>query len=169
MDNKKEELHNLRHSLAHLLAAAVLEIYPDAKRTIGPSIDDGFYYDFEFSSPVSDKDLPKIEKRMREIFKNWESFNQEEKNIEEAKKYFKDNSYKLELIDEIVQKGENITFYTSGNFTDLCRGGHLKNPSKEIDPEGFKLDRIAGAYWRGNEKNKMLTRIYGLAFENKEK
>ncbi|HNW71916.1 MAG TPA: threonine--tRNA ligase [Candidatus Paceibacterota bacterium] len=165
---KEDKLHNLRHSLAHLLAAAVLELYPDTKNTIGPSVEDGFYYDFEFSSPISDKDLPKIEKKMREILKSWKEFNHEEKIEQEAKEYFKENEYKIELINDILNKGEKITFYTCGKFTDLCRGGHVENPAKEISPDSFKLDRVAGAYWRGDEKNKMLTRIYGLAFENKE-
>src|SRR3989338_8781366 len=164
-----DKLHNLRHSLAHLLAAAVLEIYPNTKNTIGPSIEDGFYYDFDFVSPISDKDLPKIEKKMREILKSWKEFKGEKKTEKEAKEYFKKNEYKIELIDEIVGKVEKITFYTCGQFTDLCRGGHLENPNKEIEPDSFKLDRVAGAYWRGDEKNKMLTRIYGLAFETKEK
>ena len=175
-----DKQHNLRHSLAHLLAAAVLEMYPDTKNTIGPSIEDGFYYDFEFSSPISDKDLPKIEKKMREILKSWKAFESEEKTKEEAKEYFKNNEYKLELIDEIANKKEVITFYTCGKpapsgaegsrsgFTDLCRGGHLENPKEEIAEGSFKLDRVAGAYWRGDEKNKMLTRIYGLAFSTKE-
>ncbi len=165
---KINELHSLRHSLAHLLAAAVLELYPGTLHTIGPSIEDGFYYDFEFKSPVSDKDLPKIEKKMKEILPAWKEFIREEKSEKEAKKYFKDNPYKLELIDEISEKGEKITFYACGGFTDLCRGGHLENPSKDIALGSFKLDRVAGAYWRGDEKNKMLTRIYGLAFESKE-
>ncbi|MFA6273924.1 MAG: threonine--tRNA ligase [Candidatus Paceibacterota bacterium] len=163
-----DKLHNLRHSLAHLLAAAVLEIWPDTKVTLGPPIDDGFYYDFEFKSPISDKDLPKIEKKMKEVLKTWKNFEVEEKTAEEALKYFKGNEYKTELINEIKNKGEKITFYTAGKFTDLCRGGHLENPSKEIKSDCFKLDRVAGAYWRGDEKNKMLTRIYGLAFETKE-
>ena len=161
-----DKLHNLRHSLAHLLAAAVLEMYPETKVTLGPPIDDGFYYDFDFKSPISDKDLPKIEKKMREILKTWKEFSVEEKTFDEAKKYFSGNEYKTELIDGL--KDEKITLYTSGKFTDLCRGGHMENPSKEISPDCFKLDRVAGAYWRGDEKNKMLTRIYGLAFENKE-
>lgn len=165
---KEDRLHNLRHSLAHLLAAAVLEMYPGTKNTIGPSIEDGFYYDFDFSTPVSDKDLPKIEKKMKEILKSWKEFESEEKSEKEAKEHFKKNEYKAELIDEIVGKGEKITFYTCGKFTDLCRGGHLENPAKEIDADSFKLDRVAGAYWRGDEKNKMLTRIYGLAFATKE-
>jgi len=164
-----DKLHNLRHSLAHLLAAAVLEMYPDTKNTIGPSIEDGFYYDFDFKNLISDKDLPKIEKKMKEILKSWKEFQKEEKTEKEAKEYFKKNEYKIELIDEIKGKGEKITFYTCGKFTDLCRGGHLENPAKEIKSDSFKLDRVAGAYWRGNEKNKMLTRIYGLAFETKEK
>ena len=163
-----DKLHNLRHSLAHLLAAAVLELYPDTKNTIGPSIEDGFYYDFEFSSPISDKDLSKIEKKMREILKSWKEFESAEKTTEEAKEHFAKNEYKIELINEIVDKGEKITFYTCGKFTDLCRGGHLENPKEEIKEGSFKLDRVAGAYWRGDEKNKMLTRIYGLAFETKE-
>ncbi len=178
-----DKLHNLRHSLAHLLAAAILEIYPDTKNTIGPSIENGFYYDFDFQTPgVKNSptpgvtDLPKIEKKMREILKSWKEFQSEEKTVKEAKEHFKKNEYKIELIDEIKNKGEKITFYTCGKltpsksgFTDLCRGGHLENPSKEIKLDSFKLDRIAGAYWRGDEKNKMLTRIYGLAFETKEK
>jgi len=163
-----DKLHNLRHSLAHLLAAAVLEIRKEAKLTIGPTIENGFYYDFDLNSPISDKDLPKIEKKMKEILRSWKEFESEEKSEKESKKYFKDNVYKLELIDEIVGKKEKITFYTCGGFTDLCRGGHLENPAKEINPDAFKLDRVAGAYWRGDEKNKMLTRIYGLAFETKE-
>ncbi len=162
------KLHELRHSLAHLLAAAVLEMYPDTKNTIGPSIEDGFYYDFEFSSPISDKDLPKIEKKMREILKSWKAFESAEKTKDEAKEYFDNNEYKKELIEEIVGKGEKITFYTCGHFTDLCRGGHLENPKEEIADGSFRLDRVAGAYWRGDEKNKMLTRIYGLAFSTKE-
>jgi len=163
-----EKLHNLRHSLAHLMAAAVMEIYPDTKTTIGPVIENGFYYDFDLKSPVSDKDLPRIEKKMREILKTWEKFTHEEKTQKEALKYFENNEYKKELINEIKDKDEKITFYTCGKFTDLCRGGHLENPAKEIKADSFKLDRIAGAYWRGDEKNKMLTRIYGLAFETKE-
>ena len=173
-----DKLHNLRHSLAHLLAAAVLEMYPDTKNTIGPSIEDGFYYDFDFTSTkqgeggipfhLSDKDLPKIEKKMREILKSWKAFESEEKTKEEAEKHFDNNEYKKELIEEIAGKGEKITFYTCGKFTDLCRGGHLENPKEEIAEGTFKLDRVAGAYWRGDEKNKMLTRIYGLAFSTKE-
>jgi threonyl-tRNA synthetase len=158
----------LRHSLAHLLAAAVIELYPDTKATIGPAINNGFYYDFEFSKPISDKELPKIEKKMREILKTWTGFSHKEVSSKEAKAFFRNNQYKHELVDEIVAKGEKLTFYTCGTFTDLCRGGHVNHPSKDIPPNSFKLTRTAGAYWRGNEKNKMLTRVYGLAFESKE-
>ena len=163
-----DKLHNLRHSLAHLLAAAVIELWPDTLVTIGPVIENGFYYDFEMKSPISDKDLPKIEKKMKELLKTWKGFTVEEKTFDEAKKYFTDNVYKTELIDGLKDKDEKITFYTSGSFTDLCRGGHIENPKEDISADAFKLDRIAGAYWRGDEKNKMLTRIYGLAFKNKE-
>ncbi len=162
-------ISNYRHTLAHLLASAVLETYPDAKPTIGPAIDNGLYYDFDFSSPISDEDLPALEKKMRSLLKDWKEFTHEEVTEEKAKEKFKGNAYKLELIEEIVKKGEKITLYTCGGFTDLCRGGHLENPSREIQPDSFKLTHIAGAYWRGSEKNKMLTRIYGLAFESKEK
>lgn len=161
-----QELEHIRHSLAHLLAAAVLRIWPDTKNTIGPAVDNGFYYDFEFSNPINDKDLAKIEKKMRETLKDWKAFEAKEVTADEAREYFKNNPYKLELIDEIANKGEKITLYTSGRYTDLCRGGHVED-AQTINPESFKLDRVAGAYWRGDEKNKMLTRIYGLAFETK--
>src|SRR3989344_3620284 len=163
-----EELAPIRHTLAHLLASSVLELYPDAKRTIGPAIDNGFYYDFEFTNPINDKDLGKIEERMRSLLKNWVKFTHEEVSAQTARDHFANNPYKLEMIDEIVSKGEKITLYTSGTFTDLCRGGHVDNPSKDIKPDSFKLTHIAGAYWRGDGKNKMLTRIYCLAFESKE-
>ena len=159
-------LENLRHTLAHLLAAAVLEHYPHAKRTIGPVIDNGFYYDFDFSGgdKPGDDDLKKIQTTMRKTFGSWTSFEHQEVSPEEAREMFKDNPYKLELISEIQERGEKITLYTFGKFTDLCRGGHLDNPAKEIDPDGFKLTTVAGAYWRGDERNAMLTRIYGFAF-----
>lgn len=156
-----------RHTLAHLLAAAVLEHYPDTKLTLGPAIDTGFYYDMEFSKPLTDADLPKIEKTMKKLLSEWKEFTHKEVSVDEAREIFVKNPYKLELIEEIAEKGEKITLYTCGRFTDLCRGGHSGNPAEEIDAESFKLDKIAGAYWRGDEKNKMLTRIYGLAFENK--
>ncbi len=160
-----------RHSLAHLLARAVLNIYPDSLPTLGPAIDTGFYYDFDFKTPFREGDLVKIEAEMKKILPIWNGFSHKEVSFEEAKEYFKDNIYKLELIEEINKKGEKITLYTVGSganeFTDLCRGGHIEDVSK-IPSDSFKLEKIAGAYWRGNEKNKMLTRIYGLAFESKE-
>ncbi len=164
---KTEELEHMRHSLAHLLAAAVLELYPDAKRAIGPTIENGFYYDFEFSSPISEKDLHPIENAMRELLHTWRQFEEVKETAKSARERYADNSYKLELVDEIVSKDEKITSYKSGEFIDLCRGGHVKD-AKEIKPDSFKLTHLAGAYWRGDEKNKMLTRIYGLAFPTKK-
>lgn len=161
-----EELQNTRHSLAHLLAAAVMQLYPDAKRTIGPAIDNGFYFDFEFATPISDEDLPKIEAKMREILPTWSTFERSELTADEAKKEYPNNPYKHELIDEFTADGSTVSFYKSGDYWDLCRGGHAEN-MQQIDPESFKLTKLAGAYWRGDEKNKMLTRIYGLAFATK--
>jgi threonyl-tRNA synthetase len=163
---QNEELQNLRHSLAHLLAAAVMELWPDTKRTIGPAIDDGFYYDFEFTHPISDDDLPVIEARMRALLPSWTGFTRREVSADEAREAYKGNPYKRELIDEFANQGQTLTFYTSGSYTDLCRGGHADNMSA-IDPASFKLTKVAGAYWRGNEKNPMLTRIYGYAFSSK--
>ena len=165
---KDEDIGVLRHSLSHLLAAAVLEVYPNALPTLGPAIENGFYYDFDFKDrKITDSELPVIEKKMRDILKTWDKFEGRETTQEEALILYKDNPYKKELINEIAGKGEKITLYTSGKFTDLCRGGHIKS-AKNIKPDSFKLDKIAGAYWRGDEKNQMLTRIYGLAFNDKK-
>lgn len=161
-------MEHTRHSLAHLLGAAVMELYPDAQLTLGPAIDDGFYYDVKFANSLSSDDLPKIEKKMRDILPSWKTVTHKEVTKEEALEYYKGNIFKEELINEIAERGEKITLYTMGSFVDLCRGGHTDDLS-QIDPESFKLDRIAGAYWRGSEKNPMLTRIYGLAFESKTK
>ncbi len=160
----EQNLMNQRHSLSHLLAAAVLEIYPDAKVTLGPPIDNGFYYDFKFSSPVSNDDLKKIQKKMLELLPKWTEFTSKEVSADEAREFFSGNEFKLELINEIEKTGEKITLYTCGGFTDLCKGGHIENLSS-IDKKSFELSKVAGAYWRGDEKNPMLTRIYGLAFE----
>ncbi len=162
----KEINAHLRHSTAHLLAAAVMELWPDTKRTIGPAIDNGFYFDFEFSTPISEKDFPKIEQKMHEIAKQWQSFEKYELTKDEALAEFKDNPYKKELIEEFTQNGEKVTFYRSGNYWDLCKGGHIANPKEQL--KYFKLLKLAGAYWRGNEKNTMLTRIYGTAFTSKD-
>lgn len=161
-------LEHKRHTLAHLLAAAVMELYPDTKRTIGPAIDTGFYFDFEFSKPISENDFSILEKKMRELLPAWTSFTRSELTAEEAKKEYPGNQYKHELIDEFTQDGSKVSFYKSGNYSDLCRGGHVENPAKEITDGSWKLDRLAGAYWRGDEKNTQLTRIYGLAFDTKE-
>lgn len=166
MNKNSEELNQIRHSCAHLLAASVMELYPDAKNTIGPAIETGFYYDFDFKNTISEEDLSEIEAKMAEILPFWDHFEHREVSEDEAKEIYKDNPYKLELIEEIAKKGEKITLYKSGDFEDLCRGGHSENPSKEIG--AFKLLNLAGAYWRGDEKNKMLTRIYGTAFPNKQ-
>ncbi len=160
------ELDNLRHSAAHLLAAAIMKMWPNTKRAIGPSIEDGFYFDFEFEEPISEKDFPKIEKTMKQIVKTWDGFERHELSADDAKKEYPGNPYKHELIDEFSGKGEKLTFYKSGDYWDLCRGGHVDNPKKEL--QHFKLLSIAGAYWRGSEKNKMLTRIYATAFPTKE-
>ncbi len=168
--NPNQNLVNIRHTLAHLLAASVLELYPDAKPTIGPVIDNGFYYDFEFApeNKPTEKELKDIEKKMRKLLPSWKTITSEEVTADKAHEIFNGNQYKLELVDEIVGKKEPITLYTSGTFTDLCRGGHAENPAKEIASDSFKLTRLAGAYWRGSEKNAMLTRIYGLAFGSKK-
>jgi len=163
---QKDDLFCLRHTASHLLAAAVCELYPDAKRTIGPVVENGFYYDFDFKEPISDKDLKAIEKKMREIAKTWGDYTKYEKSPEEAKEILKDNEYKCELIDEFAEQGEEISFYQHGDFSDLCEGPHINEANKNL--RNFKLLSVAGAYWRGDEKNKMLTRIYGTAFFTKE-
>jgi len=170
-----ENLENIRHSLSHIMAAVILDLYPKTKLGIGPAIDNGFYYDFLFTKPLEEKDLAIIESKMKELIAQKQKFTK--KNITKlvAKKLFsakggsasggKDQPFKLELIKELP--GKIVSIYTNGNFTDLCKGPHVKS-SEEIDPKAFKLTKLAGAYWKGNEKNKMLTRIYGLAF-NTEK
>lgn len=143
--------------------------------TLGPAIDNGFYYDIDFSTGEApgDDDLKSIQKQMRKMLSAWTSFDHKEVSADEARAVFANNKFKLELIDEIVAKGETITLYTAGagtkaEFTDLCRGGHSENPAEEIAADSFKLDKVAGAYWRGSEENPMLTRIYGLAFDSAE-
>src|SRR3989344_4813135 len=161
---KDDKLTDMRHTLAHLLAASVGEIYKfdKIKLTLGPAIENGFYYDIDFGEErITDENLKKIENVMKKKLSDWKGWEHKEISKAEALKFFQ-NEYKAELINEIAERGEKITTYTCDRFTDLCRGGHLKNPAKEINPDAFKLDRIAGAYWRGDEKNKMLTRIYGL-------
>jgi threonyl-tRNA synthetase len=163
-------LEEKRHTLAHLLAAAIAERYPHAKATIGPAIDNGFYYDFDFSGgpPAKESDLAQIEEAMRDLLSSWSEMGGTEVSEKDARDRFAGNPYKLEIIDGIVAAGEPITLYTAGNFTDLCRGGHAENPAHEIKADSFALERIAGAYWRGDETKPMLTRIYGLAFDSIE-
>lgn len=163
------EPHNLehaRHSLAHLLGAALLELYPGTKLTIGPAIEGGFYYDADVPVKVSDADLEKIEAKMRELLPSWAGFTREEISAADARERFAGNEYKLELIAEIEAKGEPVTLYTSGSFTDLCRGGHVEDMGS-IPADSFKLSRVAGAYWRGDESKPMLTRVYGYAFASR--
>lgn len=165
-----QSLEHKRHTLAHLLAAAVIDKYPHAKLTLGPAIETGFYYDVDFSGgdAPGDDDLKDLQKRMKKTINKWTEFTHEIVTADKAREVFADNEYKLELVNEIDERGESITLYTCGDFTDLCRGGHTENPKEEIAMDAFRLDKIAGAYWRGDEKNTMLTRIYGIAFDTKE-
>lgn len=165
--HNQEYLDHLRHSAAHLLAAAVMELWPDTKRTIGPAIENGFYYDFEFSKPISEADFPAIEKKMHEIVKSWKGFERQELSAEEAKAAYPGNEFKHELIEEFSESGKKkVSFYQSGEYHDLCKGGHIEDPAQEL--KHFKLLSVAGAYWRGDEKNPMLTRIYATAFPSAE-
>jgi len=158
-------IETVRHSLAHILAYAVQELYPGTKFGMGPSIENGFYYDFEFPYPLSPEDLPKIEKKMKELLKQNVKFTKKKLTKNDIVNLFKNQPYKLELVNEM--KNEKLTVYESGKFIDLCSGPHVKS-TKEINPDAFKLTKIAGAYWRGSEKNPMLTRIYGVAFKTKK-
>lgn len=171
----EQQLEYKRHTLAHLLAKAVIDQYPNAKLTLGPAVENGFYYDIDFGSGETpgEENLKQLQKAMKKLLNNWTNFTHREVSQKEALSIFADNPYKTELINEIATKGEPITLYTAGagtkaEFTDLCRGGHCENPAEEIAADSFKLDKIAGAYWRGDEANTMLTRIYGLAFATKE-
>ena len=161
-ESTEDPLHVLRHSAAHLLAAAVTELYPDAKYGIGPPVEDGFYYDFDFAKPVSESELREIESRMRRIAQEDRPFVRETMPREQAIEEFRQRGqdYKLELIADKVE-GDEVSVYRTGEFLDLCRGPHVKS-TKEL--KAFKLQRLAGAYWRGDEKRKQLTRIYGTAW-----
>jgi threonyl-tRNA synthetase len=160
-----KKIEKIRHSLAHILAYAVQELYPGAKFGIGPAIENGFYYDFDLPKKITQDDLPRIERKMKDLIKENIKFKKKIVSKREAEEIFKDQPYKLELIKEI--ESENVSIYESGKFVDLCAGPHVKS-TKEIDLNAFKLVKIAGAYWKGDEKNPMLTRIYGIAFESKE-
>ena len=167
MSSEATQLDKMRHSLAHVLAMAVLEKFPDAKLAIGPVIEHGFYYDFLLPDVIGEADFAELEKSMRRVINKKTEFSGKTITSDEAKKMFAGQQFKLELIDEFSKDGKKLTAYTSGSFTDLCRGGHVENTS-EIDAGAFKIMKTAGAYWRGSEKNPMLTRIYALAFETKE-
>ncbi|MDP1743640.1 MAG: threonine--tRNA ligase [Candidatus Amesbacteria bacterium] len=156
-------LANLRHSCAHLLAAAILDLYPKALPTLGPSIENGFYYDFD-NLKISDTDLPAIEDKMHELVKAWKGFEKIDVELSDVEKRFAKNVYKIEMATQYKEAG--LTLYKSGEFTDLCRGGHCEHPDQEL--KYFKLMSIAGAYWRGDEKNKMLTRIYGTCWPSQK-
>jgi threonyl-tRNA synthetase len=163
-DQQAYELARMRHSAAHLMAEAVQEMFPEAKFGIGPAIENGFYYDFELPRPLTPEDLKQIEKRMLAHRKKKETFERKEVSREEALEIFGDNPYKVELIEGFPE-GETITTYQQGDFLDLCRGPHVEHTG-EIGP--FKLQSIAGAYWRGDEKRPMLQRIYGTAWPTKD-
>lgn len=163
-DNEKA-VEVLRHSISHIMAQAVKRLYKDAKLAIGPSIENGFYYDFDIENPLTSEDLEKIEKEMNNIIKEDLKFERIDVSREEALKLMKEKNetYKVELINDLPE-GEKISLYKQGDYVDLCRGPHI--PSTKY-VKAFKLTSVAGAYWRGNEKNKMLQRVYGVAFANK--
>jgi len=161
--NEDEQLERMRHSTSHIMAEAVQYLFPGAKFGIGPTIENGFYYDFELPRPLTPEDLPVIENKMREIISENLPFVTEEMSKDEARKLFATQPYKLELIDEIADT--TVTIYKQGSFTDLCRGPHLASTG---EVKAFKLTHLAGAYWRGDEKRPMLQRIYGVAFESQK-
>jgi threonyl-tRNA synthetase len=175
---EESHLYKIRHSAAHVMAQAVVEMFPEAKYTIGPPVENGFYYDFDLPRNLTPEDLEAIEKRMRQIVQGRHEFRKKVLSAEEAKRIFADQPYKLELIEGLEKGGfdeygnpldvkPEISIYQHDSFTDLCRGPHVEN-TKEIRQDAFKLMSVAGAYWRGDENNKMLQRIYGTAWENKE-
>lgn len=170
-ENEDSAMEIKKHSLAHVLAFAVLELYPQAKLGMGPAIETGFYYDFDFSPAgvsLAPQDLGKIEKRMKEIIKKNVDFSKESTTITEAKRIFQNQPFKFEIIEDKESANEKkVNLYRTGQFVDLCLGPHVSKTS-DLLPLAFRLQRLAGAYWKGNEKNPMLTRIYGVAFENEE-
>ncbi|XTB05103.1 threonine--tRNA ligase [Treponema denticola] len=163
LQEKSKKLSTLRHSTAHVMAEAVVNLFPGTKVAIGPAIDYGFYYDFELPRPINNDDLPAIEKEMRKILTTRSNFEKEVISREKALEMFKDQPFKVELIEGLPQD-EEISIYKSGEFTDLCRGPHVCSMA-DINAQSFKLMKIAGAYWRGDETRPMLTRIYGTAWE----
>ncbi|MGD2027884.1 MAG: threonine--tRNA ligase, partial [Anaerolineales bacterium] len=177
---KESELYKIRHSTAHIMAQAISELFEpgEAKIAIGPPIAEGFYYDFDLPRNLTPEDLKAVEKRMRQIIAGKHEFKKEVVSAAEAKEQFKDQPYKIELIEGLEQGGfdeygepldekPEISFYTHDAFTDLCRGPHVEHTGK-INPSAFKLMSIAGAYWRGDENNTQLQRVYGTAWKTKE-
>ncbi len=169
MSEQENKLERIRHSASHVMAEAVISLFPEAKVAIGPAIDDGFYYDFDLGRALVPEDLEAIEAKMKVILKEDRPFVAKDVSLEEARKLFADQPYKLELIEDLAAKSDgapNLSIYTQGGFTDLCRGPHVASTA-EIPAEGIKLMSIAGAYWRGDSNKAMLQRIYGTAWENK--
>ena len=167
---KQNELETLRHSAAHMLAAAVLDMFPEAKFGIGPAIENGFYYDFELPRTLIPEDLALLEEKMRAIIKENAAFERADVSIDEALEKFKelDQQYKLELIDDLHKAGnDQVSIYKSGHFVDLCSGPHIESTGK-INAQAFALTKISGAYWKGDAQNKQLQRIYGVAFADKK-
>lgn len=163
-----DQLEKIRHSVSHLMTMAILDLYPQTGLGVGPAIENGFYQDYDLPEPINNQILLKLEKKIKKLISQKIDFIQTEVPVKEALKYYHADPYKTELINELAKQGhKTVSFFDSGSLHNLCGGPHVKN-SKEINPEAFKLTRIAGAYWRGNEKNKMLTRIYGVAFETKK-
>ncbi len=168
--SKKEELQleKIRHSLSHLMSMAIMKIYPDAGLGVGPSIENGFYQDYDLPESISPKLLPKLERQIKRMIQQDIKFEQHALSFDQALKLYKKDPYKSEMIRDLKKAGEKkVSFYKSDWFENLCKGPHVKS-TKEIDPDAFKLTKVAGAYWKGNEKNKMLTRIYGVAFKTKK-
>lgn len=166
----KSNIETKRHSYSHILAAAILEMFPEAKLAIGPAIDNGFYYDFDLPRTLIPEDLPLLEKAMKQLIKSGHAFEKTEVPVADALAEAKKQKqiYKAELIEDLVAKGEKtVSFYRVDGFVDLCAGPHVES-TRELDTKAFKLASIAGAYWKGSEKNKMLQRIYGLAFDTAE-
>ncbi len=170
MEIKKEEQNELemvRHSLAHILAKAIVSLYPETKLTIGPAIDDGFYYDIDLEHSITSDEYDKIEKRMKEIINKGEIFTRKVVNKKEALELFKNNPYKQEIINELEDNEEISLYYTGDDFVDLCRGPHVDS-TRQLQNMAYKIHSVNGAYWRGNEKNKMLQRVYCYAFKSKK-
>ena len=166
-DKKQEEIQKARHSLAHILAKALTSLYPNTKLTIGPSIDDGFYYDIDLDINLTPDHFPIIEKKMKEIINKGEDFTRKVVSKEEALKLFKGNEYKTEIINELPENEEVSLYYTGDDFFDLCRGPHVES-AKKLQNYAYKIHAVNGAYWRGSEKNKMLQRVYVYAYPDKK-